>query len=124
MSTVTAPSAYPSSLTTGTSTAPASQAQQEQSQFLQLLVAQLKEQDPLNPMDGTQFVTQLAQFSSLEQLINIRTDLDGMAKTAGSATQSQAATPSTSTTTPPPSSASTPSTTPAGNNATNPFQGA
>ncbi len=122
MSTVTAPSAYPSSLTTGTATAPTSQAQQEQSQFLQLLVAQLKEQDPLNPLDGTQFVTQLAQFSSLEQLINIRTDLDGMAKTAGSATQSPAATPTS--TTPTPSSTSTPSTTPADNNAANPVQGA
>jgi flagellar basal-body rod modification protein FlgD len=118
MSTVTAPSAYPSSLTTGTSTAPTSQAQQEQSQFLQLLVAQLKEQDPLNPMDGTQFVTQLAQFSSLEQLINIRTDLDGMAKTTGSTSQSPA---DTSTTTSP-SSTSTPSTTTADNNAANPFQ--
>jgi flagellar basal-body rod modification protein FlgD len=124
MSTVTAPSAYPSSLTNGTSTAPTSQAQQEQSQFLQLLVAQLKEQDPLNPMDGTQFVTQLAQFSSLEQLINIRTDLDGMSKPAGSATQSPAATQPTSTATPPPSSASTPSTTPVDNNTANPFQGA
>jgi flagellar basal-body rod modification protein FlgD len=81
----------------------------------------LKEQDPLNPLDGTQFVTQLAQFSSLEQLVNIRTDLDGMAKTAGSATQSPAATPTSTTPIP---SASTPSTTPADNNAANPTQGA
>jgi flagellar basal-body rod modification protein FlgD len=115
MSTVTAPSALPASLTTGTSTAAKSQAEQEQSQFLQLLVAQLKEQNPLDPMDGTQFVTQLAQFSSLEQLINIRTDLDGMSKTAGSATQTQTAAPATST---------TPSTPAADNTAANPFQGA
>ena len=39
--------------------------------FLTLLVAQLKNQDPLNPQDGTQFVAQLAQFNSLEQLISI-----------------------------------------------------
>ncbi len=39
--------------------------------FLQLLVAQIQNQDPMNPTDSTQFVTQLAQFSSLEQLINI-----------------------------------------------------
>jgi len=39
--------------------------------FLQLFVSQLKNQDPLNPADGTQFVTQLAQFSELEQVINI-----------------------------------------------------
>jgi flagellar basal-body rod modification protein FlgD len=40
--------------------------------FLQLLVAQIKNQDPLNPADGTQFLSQLAQFSELEQLIGIR----------------------------------------------------
>ena len=39
--------------------------------FLTLLVAQLKNQDPLAPQDGTQFVAQLAQFNSLEQLISI-----------------------------------------------------
>ena len=39
--------------------------------FLQLLVTQLGNQDPLNPMDGQEFAAQLAQFSSLEQLINI-----------------------------------------------------
>lgn len=38
--------------------------------FLKLLVSQLKNQDPLNPMDGTAFTAQLAQFSSLEQQIN------------------------------------------------------
>lgn len=39
--------------------------------FLKLLVEQLKNQDPLNPQDGTQFVSQLAQFNSLERLISI-----------------------------------------------------
>ena len=39
--------------------------------FLQLLVAQVRNQDPLNPTDSTTFVTQLAQFSGLEQLISI-----------------------------------------------------
>ncbi|NBX86848.1 MAG: flagellar hook assembly protein FlgD [Proteobacteria bacterium] len=38
--------------------------------FLKLLVSQLKNQDPLNPLDGTQFTGQIAQFSSLEQQIN------------------------------------------------------
>jgi len=46
--------------------------------FLQLLVAQIKNQDPLNPTDSVQFVSQLAQFSELEQVIAIRGDLDAM----------------------------------------------
>ncbi|MEQ1945888.1 MAG: flagellar hook capping FlgD N-terminal domain-containing protein [Bryobacteraceae bacterium] len=44
--------------------------------FLQLLVAQLKNQDPQNPADGTAFVTQLAQFSTLEQQLGMKSDLD------------------------------------------------
>ena len=43
--------------------------------FLQLLVAQIKNQDPLQPADSIQFLSQLAQFSQLEQLIGIRQDL-------------------------------------------------
>jgi flagellar basal-body rod modification protein FlgD len=39
--------------------------------FLKLMITQLKNQDPLNPMDGTQYAAQLAQFSSLEQLTNL-----------------------------------------------------
>ena len=46
--------------------------------FLQLLVAQLQNQDPLNPADGTQFLTQLAQFSQLEQSVNMSTDLSAI----------------------------------------------
>src|SRR5215510_8511588 len=47
--------------------------------FMQLLVAQIKNQNPLNPTDGVQFLTQLAQFSELEQLIDIRTDISKIA---------------------------------------------
>jgi flagellar basal-body rod modification protein FlgD len=49
--------------------------------FLKLLVAQMRNQDPTQPQDGTQFVTQLAQFSSLEQQIAMRQDLDAISKT-------------------------------------------
>jgi hypothetical protein len=42
-----------------------------QDAFLKLLVEQLKHQDPLAPQDGAQFVAQLAQFNSLEQLMSI-----------------------------------------------------
>lgn len=47
-------------------------------QFLQLLVTQLRNQDPLNPMDSQAFVSQLAQFSSLEQLTNTNTKLESL----------------------------------------------
>src|SRR5438270_882992 len=46
--------------------------------FLKLLVAQLQNQDPLQPQDGTQFVSQLAQFSGLEQNLAMRSDLDAI----------------------------------------------
>jgi flagellar basal-body rod modification protein FlgD len=44
--------------------------------FLNLLVAQIKNQDPLSPTDSTQFVSQLAQISELEQVVGIRTDIE------------------------------------------------
>jgi flagellar basal-body rod modification protein FlgD len=66
--------------------------------FLQLLVAQLQNQDPLNPADPTTFMTQLAQFQQLEQGINtgedvtaIRQDLDQLVttgQTSGTVSQS------------------------------------
>jgi flagellar basal-body rod modification protein FlgD len=45
-------------------------------EFLQLLVTQLRYQDPLNPMQAEDFAAQLAQFSSLEQLMNANVRLD------------------------------------------------
>jgi|HubBroStandDraft_6_1064221.scaffolds.fasta_scaffold319586_2 flagellar basal-body rod modification protein FlgD len=63
----------PSTTTASSSSDPTSLANEDT--FLQLMVAQLKNQDPDNPIDGTQFLSQLAQFSQLEQLININADL-------------------------------------------------
>ena len=47
--------------------------------FLMLLVAQLENQDPMNPQDATEFTSQLAQFSQLEQLANANESLKGLA---------------------------------------------
>lgn len=44
--------------------------------FLKLMIAQLQNQDPLEPLDGTDYSAQLAQFSSLEQLSNINDSLN------------------------------------------------
>jgi len=46
--------------------------------FLQLLVTQLQYQDPLSPMDDKEFVAELAQFSSLEQLTEINSGIEGL----------------------------------------------
>ena len=48
--------------------------------FLKLLVAQIKNQNPLAPSDGVQFLTQLAQFSSLEQTMQTNTELQAIHK--------------------------------------------
>jgi len=51
-----------------------------QNQFLEMLVAQLENQDPLNPQDSADFAAQLAQFSTVEQLIAMRTGVDDLVK--------------------------------------------
>jgi len=46
--------------------------------FLKLLVAQLQNQNPLNPSDPIQFLSQLTQFSNLEQTLGMRQNLDAI----------------------------------------------
>ena len=93
--------------TTNTTTASSASAAPSESVFLNLLVSQIQNQDPLNPTDSTQFVSQLAQFSELEQVMGIRSDTDQMAATAAaSASASSAAASSTTATNPTGSSSS------------------
>lgn len=58
--------------------------------FLTLLVTQLQHQDPLNPMESTEFTAQLAQFSSLEQLNNVNENLQYLQLYQASLNNSQA----------------------------------
>ena len=54
--------------------------------FLQLLVAQIKNQDPTQPVDSSTFLSQLAEFSQLEQLIGIRQDVGQLDPATGATT--------------------------------------
>ena len=97
-------SALSSSNSNGTASSSAgssrNSADASQQVFLQLLVSQLQNQDPLNPTDSTQFVTELAQFSQLEQTIAIRSDIEtyAAAQAASAAAASSAATGQTDST--------------------------
>jgi flagellar basal-body rod modification protein FlgD len=53
-----------------------------ESTFLTLLVSQLQNQDPLNPTDSTQFISQLTGYSQLEQLIGIHANTTSLATPA------------------------------------------
>ncbi|CAM2895022.1 flagellar hook capping FlgD N-terminal domain-containing protein [Paenibacillus sediminis] len=56
-----------------------------QDEFLKLLVTQMQYQDPLSPMDNTQYIAQLAQFSSLEQLTKISSQITALGQDLGNA---------------------------------------
>jgi flagellar basal-body rod modification protein FlgD len=58
--------------------------------FLKMFMAQMKNQDPLNPMDTKDMSAQLAQFSSLEQLFNVNTNLEAMKASQDSSSRFQA----------------------------------
>src|SRR5699024_7518208 len=47
-------------------------------EFMRLLVAQLQNQDPLNPMEDRDFIAQMTTFSSLEQLMNMSKSIDAL----------------------------------------------
>jgi len=90
---VTATSGLASAASAASTTPPATinpSSLANQNVFLQLLVAQLENQDPENPSDGTQFVTQLAQFTTLQEQTQGTSDLDsilGIMQASSTATQ-------------------------------------
>ncbi len=70
------------SLTSASATGPATAVPQQslgQSDFLQLLATQLASQDPSQPMDDTQFISQMANFSSLQQMQTLNTSFNSYA---------------------------------------------
>lgn len=54
-------------------------------QFLHILITQLKHQDPMQPMQDREFIAQMAQFSSVEQLVNMSTELKLLRQSLGQA---------------------------------------
>ena len=58
--------------------------------FLKMLVAQLKHQDPMNPMEGQEFAAQLAQFSSVEQLVQLNKQYETQAESTAALAESLA----------------------------------
>jgi flagellar basal-body rod modification protein FlgD len=61
-----------------------------QNEFLQLLVTQMQNQDPLDPLRNEEFIAQLAQFSALEQMVNMNSTLATLTMLESSINNSQA----------------------------------
>src|SRR5574344_2493084 len=72
-STYSSSSAASSATSTSTSTSTSSSTALNKDAFLQLLVTQMQYQDPLDPQDNSEYLSQLAQFTSLEQMTNVAT---------------------------------------------------
>lgn len=70
MTSISSATAAPAPLSSSTTTNPL-QGLADPTTFLKLLVAQLKYQDPLNPMSGTQFISQTAQLTQVETMANL-----------------------------------------------------
>lgn len=64
--------------TTGTAATPKADALANKEVFLQLLVAQIKNQNPMNPADSMQYITQLSQFTGVEQLVEIKNSMKSL----------------------------------------------
>lgn len=74
----TAASTSTTGTTSKTSAAIGAAAGMGKDDFMQLLIAQLKNQDPMKPMEDKEFITQLAQFSSLEAMEKMTTQMEDL----------------------------------------------
>jgi flagellar basal-body rod modification protein FlgD len=86
----TNPSATASTASADASGPLPSNQQISEQQFLTLFIAQLQNQDPLSPMDPTEITSQLAQFSSLEQLTQVNSNLGALKDGATDTTRATA----------------------------------
>lgn len=93
-STTSTPSTGGNSGTTSTSSG-SSDSDVDTETFISILSAELQAQDPTNPLQPSDFVTQLAQFNSLDELIHIRQDIENGASLTSSSSSSNAGSSST-----------------------------
>ena len=61
---------------------------QQNEMFMKLLLAQLKSQDPMSPMDANAFVAQMVQFNTLDQITQLRQMLDSFFNQSGTEVRS------------------------------------
>ncbi len=59
-------------------------------EFLKILTTQLQHQDPLSPMENTEFIAQMASFSTVEQILNLNKTVEGISNALNSNSVSQA----------------------------------
>jgi flagellar basal-body rod modification protein FlgD len=90
---ITSTTQNPVTNSSGQPKAPVTDPLANESTFLTLLVSQLKNQDPLNPTDSNQFVSQLTSYSQLEQLIGINKNTTGISQTTTTPATNQTTTP-------------------------------
>jgi len=82
--------------TSDTSSSPTNPTDQltNENTFLQLLVAQIQNQDPLNPSDPTQFIGELVEFNQLDQLLSINQGVQQLVSNAPSTSSTSGTSPS------------------------------
>jgi flagellar basal-body rod modification protein FlgD len=89
------PASASAASTTASTTAASTDPLASESTFLTLLVSQLQNQDPLDPVDSNQFVSQLTEYSQLEQLLGIHTDTTAISQAVTTNSTAAASTPAT-----------------------------